>query len=101
MEKPNYDLKEIPMGQIFQISPEGLDPMQVEYGGDFLVALEYKEWGVFGYLATVFDRPNLVRADGIGYLNVKWTYLQYVGSAFWVKQTKEEHGNADSDTVEK
>lgn len=100
MDKPDYDLKEIPMGQIFQISPEGLDPTQVEYGGDFLIALKYEEWGVYGYLAMVLDKPNINRSSGAAFVNINWKYLQFVGSCFWVKQQKEENGNSDGDSTQ-
>lgn len=80
----------IPQGQIFQISPEGTDPMNVEYGGEFLIGSEYFNWGVQGYLACVYEIPGLVRYKGAAFLRVKWEYIEFVGSAFWFRKDKEE-----------
>lgn len=88
MDKPNYNLNEIPVGQIFQISPEGIDPVQVEYGGEFLIGTQYEDWGVQGYLCSLIERPNLVRYKGYAFLRVDWKYLEFVGSVFWLRQDK-------------
>lgn len=101
MEKPNYDLHLIPVGQIFQICPEGLDPVEIEYGGDFLVGDKYEDAGVYGYLACVGHKPNLTRWKGFAYLRVKWKHLQFVGSCHWFrKKITEENGESDSDSSE-
>lgn len=81
----------LPSGQIFQISPEGLDPINVGYGGDFLVGSEYYSWGVRGYVATTGEHSDLVRFRGFAYLTINWKYLEFVGSCFWFRDNKGEN----------
>ncbi len=99
MKKPKTELNKLVFGKIFQINPEGKDPIQVMHGGDFLIAMEYFEKGVRGYLASVLESEGTVRYDGVAHLLVDWKYLEHVGSAHWFRKQKEENGNSDSDKI--
>lgn len=90
MEKPDVDVSTLTVGKIFQIDPIGKDPVQVKHGGDFLIAVDYHEDFVMGYLATVYDPGAMTRFKGRAYLTVTWKYLECIGSVFWYKAEKEE-----------
>jgi hypothetical protein len=96
MEKPNINLNELSFGKIFQISPEGLDPTQVSFAGDFLVSTEYSEHGVYGYLASVYERSQVPRTHGLAYMQIEWKYLECVGAVEWLRQNKKEEENGES-----
>lgn len=82
--------EEIPVGQIFQISPAENDPISLEFGGDFLIGTQYFESGVIGYLACVYIKENITRYNKIAFLQAEWNLLEFVGSAFWFRNTDKE-----------
>lgn len=85
MKKPKLDLKELPIGKIFQINPElkNTHPVSLRYGGDFLVAEEYMEWGILGYLAMVYP-SDTSRHKGLAYLRVEWEAIEPCGDVQWL-----------------
>ena len=98
MQKPDVDLETLSLGKIFQISPEGKDDVQVRYGGDFLIATEYFEWGVMGYLANVYEHPGISRYKGVAYIRVGWAFIECVGSSFWFRKDEMEEKDGKSDS---
>lgn len=101
MRKPSIGLDELVIGKMFQISPEGKDPVQVMYGGDFLISTEYLERGVRGYLASVLETEGTVRLDdGVAHALIDWKYLELVGEVNWYRKQKEENGKSDVDKEE-
>ncbi len=96
MEKPDIDLETISLGKIFQISPEGNTPIQVKYGGDFVVATEYLDQGVQGYIANVYDQGPMVRIHGVSFVRVPWELVECVGAAQWFRKDKREEENGES-----
>ncbi len=95
MKKPSFAIEEMGVGKIFQISPEGKNPINILYGGDFLVATKYTERGVSGYLASVLEREGTASVDGEVHVHIEWEFLELVGESFWYKQQKEdESGNS-------
>jgi len=95
MKKPDAELSELVFGKIFQINPEGKDPVQVQFGGDFLIATQYFERGVMGYLACASEQEGMTRFKGRAYLMVEWKYLELVGSVEWFKE-REKDGESNS-----
>lgn len=100
MQKPNVDLSTLTKGKIFQISPEGKDMINIQYGGDFLISCEYHEFGVQGYLACANEQEGILRYKGLAYLRVNWKDLHCVGSVEWFKQIEEENGEKKCESDE-
>jgi len=98
LERPDIPLEQLSIGKMFQISPEGKDSVQLVYGGDFIIATEYEESGVVGYMANVYDQSNSARTNGVINILIPWKYLHCVGSVHWFREQKKEnnHGKSDS-----
>lgn len=90
MDKPDIDLSTLSFGKLFQISPEGKHDIQVRYGGDFLIATEYSEEGVKGYLANIYEHPGSTRHKGVIYLLIAWDLIECVGSCYWFRKNDPE-----------
>lgn len=98
MKKPECELDSLSFGKILQIDPMGKDPIQVMYGGDFLISCAYSDKGVTGYLASVSDQTGHQRSLDRIYLTIDWKYLTCVGSVEWFNQIEEKNGEKNSDS---
>lgn len=88
MQKPNSeDINTMTPGKIFQIDPVGTDSLQTWYGGDFVVAEEYMEFGIMGYLSSVYEQREINRVHGVAYVRIPWKLLEYVGNVEWMRKS--------------
>jgi hypothetical protein len=86
MIAPNFeDIENMTPGKIFQIDPTKKEPVNVMYGGSFLIATKYTENFVIGYLALVNDLQNIVRFQDFAFSKINWEDLEFVGQVEWFK----------------